>query len=144
MCAHYIFHLHCVICTTTRCRGGRGRRSCDWSGQLQLVSLSVSALANSWRPLSAEGGRGAGGQGATGLVLKKMLGRAVNCQGNSATAHGSVARTTTTETKCAINLPVTCMCVCGAANRLPLLLFVYICMSVFMPLCVWVCYKVPF
>lgn len=84
----------------------------------------MSALANSWRPLSAEGDRaaegqgprgkgakGQGGTGARGLVLKKMLGRAVNCQGNSATAHGSVATTTTTETKCAINLPVTCMCV---------------------------------
>lgn len=46
--------------------GRRGRRSYDWSGQLQLVSLSVSALANSWRPLSAEGGSGAGGQGARG------------------------------------------------------------------------------
>lgn len=46
--------------------GGRGRRSCDWSGQRQLVSLSVSALANSWRPLSAERGRSARGQGARG------------------------------------------------------------------------------
>lgn len=81
----------------------------------------MSALANSWRPPSAEGDRAAGGprgqgargkgHGVRGLVLKKMLGRAVNCQGNSATAHGSVATTTTTETKCAINLPVTCMCV---------------------------------
>lgn len=53
-------HLHCHT------MGGRRRGSCDWSGQLQLVSLSVSALANSWRPLSAEGDRAARGQGPRG------------------------------------------------------------------------------
>lgn len=66
MCAHYIFHLHCVICTATRWRRrSGGREQIDWSGLppslLASEFLSLPRLIHGDPfPVQGAGGSGVG------------------------------------------------------------------------------------